>query len=160
MALRSLEMALRSVLASYAEAARRGRVPGLEQLCRQNWLRLHTLLHFRWERAYLGFLSAESGLKFLDQLRPVFFPAGQTIQASGLAPDCWFVIEQGKVRLQAANGPEGAGVDLGPGESFGERALAGRDDLPVATALSDVRCQVLERYQFDLKGPSWPPWRW
>jgi CRP-like cAMP-binding protein len=114
----------------------------------KNWLRLHTLLHFQRERAYLGFLSADSGLKFLDRLRPASFPAGQTIQASGLATDCWYVIEQGKVRLQTD-----AGMDLGPGEAFGERALAGRDDLPVATALSDVRCQVLERHHFDPSAP-------
>src|SRR5262245_22780432 len=34
----------------------------------KNWLRLHTLLHFWRERAFLGFMSAESSLKFLDRL--------------------------------------------------------------------------------------------
>src|SRR5204863_4750801 len=53
----------------------------------KNWLRLHTLLHFCRERAFLGFMSAESGLKLLDRLKPATFPEGQTIQANGLAED-------------------------------------------------------------------------
>ena len=118
----------------------------------KNWLRLHILLHFRQERTFLGFLSAESGLKLHDRLRPASFPAGQTIQANGLAADCWYLIEHGTVRLRAADEPETAGVDLGPGEAFGERALLGWGDLPVAVAVSDVRCQVLDRHDFDPSG--------
>jgi CRP-like cAMP-binding protein len=115
----------------------------------KNWLRLHTLLHFRRERTFLGFMSAESGLKLHDRMRPATFPAGQTIQANGLAAECWYLIEHGTVRLRAASEPESAGVELGPGEAFGERALLGSGDLPVAVALSDVRCQVLVRHAFD-----------
>jgi CRP-like cAMP-binding protein len=134
----------------------RGALQGMKPVWKnlKNWLRLRTQLHFQRERAYLGFLSAESGLKFLDRLHPAFFPAGQTIQASGLAADCWYVIEKGKLRLQTDVGRGGGGIDLGPGESFGERALAGRDDLPMATALSSVRCQVLERHDFDPSAPA------
>ena len=120
----------------------------------KNWLRLHTLLHFRRERTFLGFMSADSGLKLHDRLRPASFPAGQTIQANGLAADCWYLIEHGTVRLRAADEPETAGVDLGPGEAFGERGLLGWGDLPVAVAVSDVRCQVLHRRAFDPSGPA------
>ncbi len=118
----------------------------------KNWLRLHTLLHYRREQTFLGFMSAESALKLLDRLQPAAFPAGQTIQAAGLAADCWYLIEQGTVRLPAGVS-DPAGVDLGPGESFGERGLAGSGELPVATALSDVRCQVLARHDFDPSAP-------
>jgi CRP-like cAMP-binding protein len=120
----------------------------------KNWLRLHTLLHFRRERAFLGFMSAESALKLLDRLKPMSFAAGQTIQATGLAADTWHLIEQGTVRLHPSD-PDAAGVDLGPGEMFGERALIGPADLPVATALTDVRCQVLARQDFDPTAPLW-----
>src|SRR5262245_61671916 len=120
----------------------------------KNWLRLHTLLHFRRERAFLGFMSAESALKLLDRLKPVSFPAGQTIQATGLAADAWHLIEQGTVRLHTS-GLDAEGVDLGPGDTFGERALIGPTDLPVAVALTDVRCQVLARHDFDPTAPLW-----
>jgi ATP-binding cassette subfamily B protein len=115
----------------------------------KNWLRLHTLLHFRRERSFLGFMAAESGLKLLDRLQPAAFPAGQTIQANGLAADSWHLIEQGAVRLHAGDESETAGVDLGPGETFGEGSLVGWGQLPVAVALSDVRCEVLARHDFD-----------
>jgi CRP-like cAMP-binding protein len=114
----------------------------------KNWLRLHTLLHFYRERTFLGFMSAESGLRLHDRLRPATFAAGQTIQANSLAEDCWHLIEEGTVRLDAPGGPE-AGVDLGPGESFGEWALLEIGDLPMAVAQTDVRCQVLLRHAFD-----------
>src|SRR5262249_58912479 len=101
-------------------AAIEGLPPVMQNL--KNWLRLHTLLHFRQERTFLGFMSAESGLKLHDRLRPASFPAGQTIQANGLAADCWYLIDQGTVGL--------AGEELGPGESFGERGLAGAGGRP------------------------------
>jgi CRP-like cAMP-binding protein len=119
----------------------------------KNWLRLHTLLHFRRERTFLGFMSGESALRLHDRLRPADFPAGQTIQANGLADDAWYLIERGTVRLEAGEGPGAAGADLGPGESFGERALVGPGGLPTAVALSDVRCQVLLRSAFDPSAP-------
>jgi CRP-like cAMP-binding protein len=43
----------------------------------KNWLRLHTLLHFRRERTFLGFMAAESGLKLHDRLKAASFLAGQ-----------------------------------------------------------------------------------
>jgi CRP-like cAMP-binding protein len=120
----------------------------------KNWLRLHTLLHFHRERTFLGFMSGESALKLHDRLRPAAFGAGQTIQANGLAEDCWYLIDQGTVRLQAPGEPDTTGVDLGPGESFGERALLGTGELPVAVALTDVRCSVLLRHAFDPSAPA------
>jgi CRP-like cAMP-binding protein len=120
----------------------------------KNWLRLHTLLHFRRERTFLGFMSGESALRLHDRLRPTDFPAGQTIQANGLADDAWYLIEQGTVRLEASEGQVAAAVDLGPDESFGERALVGSGALPTAVAVSDVRCQVLPRHAFDPSAPA------
>jgi CRP-like cAMP-binding protein len=120
----------------------------------KNWLRLHTLLHFHRERTFLGFMSVESGLRLHDRLRPAAFPAGQTIQANGLADDSWYLIEEGTVRLQAGDDPDAGGVDLGPGEAFGERALLGTGELPVAVALTDVRCSVLLRHAFDPSAPA------
>jgi CRP-like cAMP-binding protein len=132
----------------------RSAVEGLPSVWKnlKNWLRLHTLLHYHQERTFLGFMSAESGLKLHDRLQPASFPAGQTIQLNGLAANCWYLIDHGTVRLRAADEPETAGIDLGPGESFGERALLGEGDLPVAVAVSDVRCQVLYRHAFDPSG--------
>jgi CRP-like cAMP-binding protein len=133
----------------------RAAVQGLKPVWKnlKNWLRLHTLLHFHRERTFLGFMSAESGLKLLDRLRPAAYQAGQTIQANGLAMDTWHLIEQGTVRLHAGDDAETAGVDLGPGDTFGEGALIGPGGLPTALALSDVRCQVLARHEFDPSAP-------
>ncbi|MCE9568095.1 MAG: cyclic nucleotide-binding domain-containing protein [Planctomycetes bacterium] len=114
----------------------------------KNWLRLHTLLHFCRQRAFLGFISAESGLRLLDRLQPTIFPAGQTIQANGLAEDYWYLIEQGTVRLHVGDAPVAA-EELGPGEAFGERGLVGSGIVSTAVALTDVRCQVLTRHDID-----------
>jgi CRP-like cAMP-binding protein len=120
----------------------------------KNWLRLHTLLHFQRGRAFLGFMSAESGLRLLDRLRPVIFPAGQTIQANGLAADFWHLIEEGMVRLTWSDEPDAAWEDLGPGGAFGEGGLIGSSNLPGAVALTDVRCQVLTRQDIDPQAPA------
>jgi CRP-like cAMP-binding protein len=112
----------------------------------KNWLRLHILLHFWRERAFLGFMSAESGLRLLDRLRPMTFPAGQTIQATGLAEDFWYLIERGAVRLES-------GEELGPGEVFGEHGLAAVGQVPTAMARTEVRCQVLTRHDIDPSAP-------
>lgn len=124
-------------------------IEALPPVCRnlKNWLRLHTLLHFHRERTFLGFMSAESGLKLHDRLKPASFPAGHTIQTNGLADDNWYLIEQGTVRLQDA-------MDLGPGETFGERGLLGSGDVPEVVALSDVHCQMLARRAFDPSAPD------
>jgi hypothetical protein len=92
-------------------------------------------------------MSAESGLRLLDRLQPMAFPEGQTIQASGLAEDLWYMIEQGTVELEGNQ-------ELGPGETFGERGLAGTGDVPTAIARTDVRCQVLTRHDIDPSAPA------
>lgn len=120
----------------------------------KSWLRLHTLLHFQRGRAFLGFMSAESGLKLLDRLRPAFFPAGQTIQANGLAAEHWHLIEEGTVRLTWGDGPDAARVDLGSEDTFGEGGLVGTGSLPEAVALTDTRCQVLTRHDVDPHAPA------
>jgi CRP-like cAMP-binding protein len=119
----------------------------------KNWLRLHTLLHFQRGRAFLGFMSAESGLRLLDRLRPATFPAVQTLQANGLAADCWHLIEEGTVRLTWGDEQDAVREDLGPGETFGESGLVGSNNLPEAIALTDVRCQVLTRHDIDPQAP-------
>jgi hypothetical protein len=93
-------------------------------------------------------------LKYLDHLKTTTFPAGQTIQATGVAADTWQLIEQGTVRLHPS-GLDAEGVDLGPGDAFGERALIGPADLPVVVALTDVRCQALARHDFDPSAALW-----
>jgi CRP-like cAMP-binding protein len=118
----------------------------------KNWLRLHTLMHFCRGRAFLGFMSAESGLRLLDQLQPATFPVGQTIQANGLAEDFWYLIEEGSVDLNGDGSPEAAET-LGPGTAFGEHGLAGSRPVPTAVALSQVRCQVLTRHDIDPSNP-------
>jgi CRP-like cAMP-binding protein len=118
----------------------------------KNWLRLHTLLHFCRGRAFLGFMSAESGLRLLDRLQPATFPLGQTIQANGLAEDFWYLIEKGSVGL-GGDGPTNEAEELGPGAAFGERGLAGLRPVPTVVALSEVHCQVLTRHDIDPSAP-------
>jgi hypothetical protein len=67
--------------------------------------------------------------------------------------DTWHLIDQGTVRLHTFAECETAGVDLGAGDTFGEGGLIGSAGLPTAVALSDVRCQVLARHDFDPNAP-------
>lgn len=120
----------------------------------KNWLRLHTLLHFHRERSFLGFMSGESALKLHDRLLPSSILAGQTIQATGLAEDTWFLIDQGTVRLHPGGAPDSATTEIGPGDSFGEPALLGASALPTAVAVTDVRCLALTRPVFDPAAPA------
>jgi hypothetical protein len=96
-------------------------------------------------------MSAESGLRLLDRLQPAIFPPGQTIQANGLAEDSWYLIEQGTVHLHTDGA---AAEELGPGDGFGERGLAGLGSVPTAVAVTDVRCQVLTRHDIDPTVPA------
>ena len=63
----------------------RGALQGLPPVWKnlKNWLRLHTLLHFRRERTFLGFMSGESALRLHDRLRPADFPAGRPSRRTG-----------------------------------------------------------------------------
>lgn len=121
-------------------------LPNMRQRLK-DWLRLHTLLGYLRERAFLGFLSAPSALKFLDRLEPGAFRPLRTVQADGLGSDRWYVIRSGQVALDDGGG-DGRLCELGPGDCFGARALLGRDGLPVAVALTQVECLSLARAQF------------
>jgi CRP-like cAMP-binding protein len=115
----------------------------------KRWLRLHAVLGHLRERSFLGFMSATSLLPFLDCFQTVRFAAGQAVQAEGLSTDSWFAILQGRIRVDAA--PDDlaqAPAVLGRGDCFGEGALLGRKELPLAEAETDTECMVLGREAF------------
>src|SRR4051812_4673178 len=60
--------------------------------------------------------------------------------------DHWYFIEKGMVALHPADEPF---RELGPGDCFGERALAGWKGLPVAAALIETECLCLPRSAFE-----------
>jgi CRP-like cAMP-binding protein len=123
-------------------------IPGLVSNLKR-WLRLHALLRYLRQQAFLGFMSAPSALKYLDFLRPMSFRALRTIQADGLAEDCWYYIESGRVVLHAVDHAANVSPrELGPGDCFGEPALLGHGGLPIAVTLSDTRCLCLPRERF------------
>ena len=111
----------------------------------KRWMRLHVLLNYLRGQAFLGFMTAVSGLKYLDSLQAATFQPMRTIQVDGLASDHWYFIEQGTVALHASkmksNGPPRI---LGPGDCFGERSLVGWKGLQRAVALT-LRCLYLQR---------------
>lgn len=111
----------------------------------KSWLRLHGLLGYLRERAFLGFMSAGSALTNLDLLKPAQFAAGISLQADGLDSDRWYFIDSGQVTLESGAEPSRT---LGPGDCFGARALMGIPDLPHAVATTDVACQYLHRDAF------------
>lgn len=114
----------------------------------KNWLRLHTLInHFR-NKTFLGFMSVPSALKYLDKLQIESYSPMRTIQAEGFAGDQWFIIEEGTVALHQPNEPPQV---LGQGDSFGEQALAGWRNLPMAVALTKTKCHVLTNSAFESK---------
>src|SRR5581483_1187715 len=51
----------------------------------KNWLRLHALVAYLRQKAFLGFLSAPSVLPMLDRCQERRFEPGQTIQTQGLS---------------------------------------------------------------------------
>jgi ATP-binding cassette subfamily B protein len=114
----------------------------------KDWLRLHGLLAYLREQAFLGFMSAPSALTFLDRLTGVDFQALRSIQADGLADDCWFFITRGQVCLHPAESATSEPRELGPGDCFGEQALLGRRGLPLAVALAPAHCLCLRREHF------------
>ncbi len=85
----------------------------------KNWLRLHGLLSYLRDQAFLGFMSAPSAVRFLNHLRPVTLRALRTIQAEGLGDHCWYFIQSGQVSLQpAAEETAESPCELGPGDSW------------------------------------------
>lgn len=111
----------------------------------KSWLRLHGLLGYLRERAFLGFMSAGSALMYLDHLKPVSFAAGISLQSDGLDSDRWYYIDNGQVMLESHAEPPRT---LGPGDCFGERALMAIPGLSHAIAASEVTCQYLSRDSF------------
>lgn len=110
------------------------------QLHLKRWLRLHFLLNYVRERSCLGFASAPSFLPLADRFRIDTFPAGTTIQATGLNATRWFVLTAGEAVLDD-------GSSLTAGDSFGSAALVGDGWLPTVTAAGDVACVSLDREQ-------------
>jgi CRP-like cAMP-binding protein/predicted double-glycine peptidase len=116
----------------------------------KNWLRLHTLLAYLRGQSFLGFLSAPSGLKFVDALESEPLRALRTVQADGVSGDRWFFIQSGQVQLYASANQDGPPLaELGPGDHFGAGALAGVDNLPVVVTLAPTQCLSLARAVFD-----------
>lgn len=115
----------------------------------KRWLGLHNLVRYLRDECFLGFQSAPSALRALDHCRTQSFQAGLTIQASGLSDDTWFVVQQGQVRLRS-RATDDSPVErlLGRGETFGEQALIGKPDLPMAEAVTEVECLALPRHDF------------
>ena len=115
----------------------------------KRWLRLHAILGHLRDRSFLGFMSVTSLLTLLERTESARFPAGRSIQAAGLSEDYWFAVLKGRVRLDSAAGSgPGSPMVLGPGDSFGEGALVGREDLPTAEAESATECLALRRDTF------------
>jgi subfamily B ATP-binding cassette protein HlyB/CyaB len=120
----------------------------------KNLLRLHGLLAHLRERAFLGFISGPSALKFLPHLKPVVSPPVRTIQADGLSADRWYFIQSGQVLLSPSGSDSGEERQLGSGDCFGEKALLGQEGLPVAVALAPTQCLCLTRAHFDSSNPA------
>ena len=118
----------------------------------KKWMRLHSLRNYLRDSTFLGFMSAPSALWYLDHVQPVHFDSLRTIQADGLSPDRWYFIEEGQVSLHVPG--ETVPRDLGPGDSFGEHALAAHKPLPEAVALSEVRCLTLQYESFLGESPG------
>lgn len=114
----------------------------------KNWLRLQMLKNHLCNKNFLGFMSAPSSLKYLDKLQADSYNPKSTIQTQGFAENRWFYIEEGNVELQQFDEPVQI---LGPGDSFGERALAGWKTIPTTIALTNTKCQILSRSEFDPK---------
>lgn len=91
----------------------------------------------------------DDGLEVIARLATEFqAPAGQVLAEVGQPGTGLFVIEEGAVQVDM---PDGASVELGPGEFFGEVALL--TDSPRnarVRAMSDVRCLAISRHVFTL----------
>lgn len=81
-------------------------------------------------------------------LRPMRYRAGEQIVRANTPPDKLFLLERGEVRVQPL---AGAPYLLGPGESFGERALLTNQlHNALVTAESDVDVLTLAKSDFDM----------
>ncbi|MFO0864591.1 MAG: cysteine peptidase family C39 domain-containing protein [Gemmataceae bacterium] len=105
----------------------------------KRWLRLHALTGYLRDRSFLGFMSAETALEFLEDLTPQVFAPGQTIQAERLGDDRWHFLESGEVVLHA----DGGTFRIGAGDCFGEESLAGLPIVRHAEAVGVVKTRSL-----------------
>jgi CBS domain-containing protein len=95
---------------------------------------------------------AEAHLEFLaKRLLLVFFAKGSVITSPENGPaESLFIIKQGRIRGEAAEGGEASSWELVAGESFPIGALlAHRPVQTVARAIEDTFCFELERADFD-----------
>lgn len=136
------------------------RLQAMPQVSRRlkDWMRLHALVSYFRDEPFLGFMTGPSALKWLDCLQEIAFEPQTTIQVEGLSEDRWFFIVEGNVTLHKVD-ERGTAVprELGRGECFGEAALAGRTDLPLAVSASETRCLSLRRADFDPLGTAAQP---
>ncbi len=83
----------------------------------------------------------------IERLRPTRYRAGEQIYRVNTPPDTLYLIEKGSVHVQPLSG--GAWT-LGPGESFGERALlTNQPHNTTVTAESDVDVWTLSKQDFE-----------
>ena len=77
----------------------------------------------------------------------VAVPAGQALTQPGAAGTGMFFVVEGRVEVEAREGPR----ELGPGEFFGELALLSESGTRTARcrAKTDVRCLALGRTAFE-----------
>lgn len=92
-------------------------------------------------------LSSEELGQISQYLRPTRFSAGEQIFRASGSSDSLYLIEKGEVRVQTFNG--GSWL-LGPGESFGERALLTNQPHSASVAAeSDVDLWALSKDDFN-----------
>lgn len=99
-------------------------------------------------------LSANDLQQIASHLRPMRYRAGEQIFRASAPADKLYLIEKGQVRVQPLSG--GAWL-LGPGESFGERALLTEQPHNTSvTAENDVDLWTLSKQDFDMLMNRYP----
>lgn len=99
-------------------------------------------------------LGAAELTQVSEYLRPTRYRAGEQIYRSTSPADTLFLLEKGHVRVQPLSG--GSWV-LGPGETFGERALlTNQPHNAGATAETDVDVWTLAKSDFDMLMNRYP----
>ena len=110
---------------------------------------LHAMLGHVREQGCLGFMAATSFLPLRDLCTTMQFQASEAIQADGLSADRWFVVLSGEVSVHCLpEEPWERAHVLGPGDTFGERALLEARRLPAARARTATECLTLRRQDF------------
>ena len=111
------------------------------------------LLRFR-DFAILADLSPADLRQVTRYLRPMRYRGGETIYHADTPADALYFLEQGQIYMQSL---DGNGWSLGPGDTFGERAiLAGEPHASTVIADSDVDVWMLEKSDFDVVVTRYP----